>query len=71
MAALSTLMLAATAAAATVECDPADPQRCTCDGVPIGPHTWTAPSWLVSNKSSIFETSAPLKGVMTPLSSVA
>ena len=32
-----------------IYCDPNNPARCTCNGVPIGPDTWTAPSWLESN----------------------
>ena len=71
MAAFSTLLLAAATAASTVECDPTDPAKCTCDGVPIGPHTWKPPSWLVSNKTSIFDTSALLNGKLTPLSTLA
>lgn len=32
-----------------IYCDPSNPAKCTCNGVPIGPDTWTAPSWLESN----------------------
>ena len=38
-----------------------------CNGVPIGPHTWKAPSWLESNKTSIYETSAFYAGEEVPL----
>ena len=51
----------------TVTCDARDPASCMCDGVPIGPSTWTPPSWLHSNKTSIYETTAFMKGSETPL----
>jgi len=51
----------------TVTCDPQDPAKCMCNGVPIGPHTWKAPSWLESNKTSIYETSAFYAGEEVPL----
>ena len=78
-----------------IYCDPTNPAKCTCNGVPIGPDTWTAPSWLESNsdlrsclkptalydisgvdrvlssllaETSIYETSALVGGVPTPLS---
>ena len=86
---------ALTANSPPVLCDPQDPAKCTCNGVPIGPHTWTPQSWLVSNsacgrkctttqrseplthapyfrpfnaETSIYETSALIDGVQTPLS---
>ena len=51
-----------------ISCDPNDPGACTCGGAPIGPDTWTPPSWLFSPHKSIFETSAFIEGVETPLS---
>lgn len=67
---VSALLTVATAArvGSSVTCDPSDPAKCMCDGVPIGPDTWTPPSWLESNKTSIYETSAAMGGVLTPLS---
>jgi hypothetical protein len=62
------LLALASQHASTVTCDPADPARCMCDGVPIGPHTWKPEPWLESNKTSIYETSASLMGVDTSLS---
>ena len=53
---------------AGITCVPGDPGRCTCKGTPIGPSTYTAPSWLVSNSTSIYTTSAPLFGKETDLS---
>jgi len=62
------LLAVASNGANPITCDPADPAKCMCDGSPIGPDTWSPPSWLVSNKTSIFDTSAPFNGHMTPLS---
>ena len=55
-------------ALSAITCDPADPAKCVCDGKPIGPHTWTPPSWLVSPHKSIYNTSAMYKGSTVPLS---
>ena len=52
-----------------VICDPSDAGKCMCNGVPIGPSTWRPPPWLASNHTSIFQTSAPIKGASTRLSS--
>lgn len=70
-AAVLLAMASGSATPSKITCDPSDPASCMCDGNPIGPDTWTPPSWLVSNKTSIFETSAPLRGEMTPLSKYA
>lgn len=64
------LLALGASASPTVTCDPNDPAKCSCNGVPIGPHTWTPPTWLVTNKTSIYQTSAYLKGALTPLSTL-
>lgn len=61
-------MAALSAPPPTITCDPNDPAKCDCDGEPIGPHTWTPPGWLISNKTSLYETSAMYDGVLTQLS---
>ena len=38
-----------------------------CDGIPIGPDTWTPPPWLTSNKTSIYQTDAMMDGILTLL----
>jgi len=51
----------------TITCDPSDPGNCMCDGVPIGPSTYTQPKWLNTGIKSIYNTSALMNGVPTPL----
>lgn len=50
-----------------ITCDPGNPAKCSCDGVPIGPATWSPPSWLKSSHTSIYDTYATIKGVNTSL----
>lgn len=64
----ASLLTAAVVSGSSVTCDPDDPAKCMCDGVPIGPHTWTPPTWLHSNKTSIYQTDALMNGKQTPLS---
>lgn len=65
---LGSVLLAFASSSPAITCEPNDPAKCSCDGVPIGPHTWKPPTWLVSNKTSLYDTSAPLAGIETPLS---
>ena len=58
----------AAAASPSVTCDPNDQAKCMCNGIPIGPHTWKPPSWLISNKTSLYDTEALLDGALTSLS---
>jgi hypothetical protein len=51
----------------TITCDPSDAGNCKCDGTPIGPSTWTPPKWLHTTKTSVFDTSAAMNGVSTPI----
>lgn len=51
-----------------VTCLPSDADTCDCSGAPIGMHTWTPPEWWKSGLASIYEASAPMAGVPTPLS---
>lgn len=53
---------------AGITCAPSDPGRCMCKGNPIGPSTYDPPTWVESNSTSIYDTSAPLFGNMQPLS---
>ena len=64
---VAALLSSARATNSVVTCSPSNPADCMCDGAPIGPATWTPPSWLVSNKTSIFETSVMMEGKETPL----
>ena len=59
---------AGTRVAPTITCDPKDPEKCECNGTPIRPHTWKPPAWLVTNFTSIYETSAPIFGKNASLS---
>ena len=65
---IAAALISTLAAGSVVTCDPSDPAKCMCDGVPIGPHTWTPPSWLKSNATSIYDTTALMDGTVTPLS---
>ena len=51
-----------------VTCDPGEPGKCMCGGKPIGPKTWSPPSWLKSNHTSIYDTSAYMNGELKSLS---
>ena len=53
---------------ANITCNPSDPGDCKCEGLPIGPSTFTPPAYSVSNHTSIYATHAPMEGVMVPLS---
>mmetsp|Transcript_40196 Transcript_40196/g.72220 ORF Transcript_40196/g.72220 Transcript_40196/m.72220 type:complete len:92 (+) Transcript_40196:1-276(+) len=55
-------------AAETVTCRSDDPESCSCDGKPIGPHTWSPPSWMQSNASSLWDLTAQIDGEEVPLS---
>ena len=52
----------------SITCDADDPGKCTCEGKPIGPSTWSPPAYRTSSSTSIYNTSALMKGVETPLS---
>lgn len=59
--------------AARITCNPNDAGACMYrgdDGVltPVGPSTYTQPEWLDTGIKSIYNTSAYMKGVLTPLS---
>jgi len=51
-----------------VVCDPKIPDKCMCDGQPIGHSTWAPPAWLMPKGSSIYDMTATLGGSKVPLS---
>jgi len=66
-ASLSSLEVAPVASPPAVTCSPSDADLCDCGGEPVGAHTWSAPGWWTPPLASIYEASAPLRGVPTPL----
>lgn len=51
-----------------VTCDPDDPAKCTCEGMPIGPDTYQPPPYMVPKAKSLYELTADYGGAPTELS---
>ena len=51
----------------TVTCQPQSSGNCVCEGKPIGPDTYVAPAWMTPPDTGIYNTSALIGGVLTPL----
>lgn len=50
-----------------ITCSKDDPETCLCDGVPIGPHTYSQPTWMQNNATSLWDLAAQMHGEEVPL----